>query len=81
MNDPIPIKDMKKKLENNFDALWMESFGILESNDVMLGGIRVKKDNKDEVKKLKDKIRKMKGEVALYRDESGNCAWWWCCHY
>ncbi|MCB9211523.1 MAG: hypothetical protein H6609_19335 [Ignavibacteriales bacterium] len=69
MNDPIPIKYMKKKLEDNFDALWMESFGILESNEVMLGGIRVKKDNKDDVKKLKKKISKMKEEVSVYRDE------------
>lgn len=69
MNEPIPVKEMKKILEKNFNALWMESFGILEEENVMLGGIRVKKDNKKEIESLKEKIKKMETEVQVYKSE------------
>lgn len=68
MNEPIPVKDMKKILEKNFTSLWMESFGILEE-EVMLGEIKVKKDNKKDIGKLKDKIKKMEAEVMEYKSE------------
>ena len=69
MNEPISVKDMKKCLEQNFNSLWMESFGILEEENVMLGGIRVTKDNKKDIQKLKEKINKMEFDVKKYKSE------------
>lgn len=69
MNEPIPVKEMKKILEQNFNSLWMESFGILEEDNVMLGGIRVKKDNKGDIERLKGKIKRMEVEVQGYKSE------------
>jgi len=69
MHDPIEEKYMKEILENNFNSLWMESFGILEEQNIMLGNMRVKKDNKKEIKKLKEKIDRMEKEVNNYMNE------------
>ncbi|MBZ0196721.1 MAG: hypothetical protein K8F28_05230, partial [Ignavibacteriaceae bacterium] len=63
MNEPIPIKEMKKKLDENFPLLLKETFGILESENLTLGGMRVVQDNKKEIKELKDKVKNVEDEI------------------
>ena len=69
MNEPIPVKQMKKILEQQFKVIWEAAFGIVESGDLQIGNFTVKKDNKEEIAKLKALIKVMEAEVQQYRDE------------
>lgn len=69
MNEPIPVKDMKKILEKNFKVLWTETFGILDEGELMVGNFRVVKDNKKEINELKAKIAAVEREIEEYSRE------------
>lgn len=71
MNEPIPVKNMKKILEDNLKILLADSFGIIE-DAVMSNGIRISKDNKDSIAKLKTKVSSMEKEVEEYSKECHN---------
>lgn len=64
------LKDVKKKIEGNFPIYWKNVFGIVNNNEVVMpNGIRISKDNKSEVKKLKTTIAKWSNDIDQYQDE------------
>ena len=69
MNEPIPVKEMKKILEEQFKVIWGAAFGIVEEGDLYMGNIKITKDNKQEVEKLKKLLAEMEQEVIAYRDD------------
>lgn len=60
------VSEMKKILEKQFKVLWGEAFGIIESGDLQIGNLSFKKDNKEEIKRLKEKLAAMEAEVVAY---------------
>jgi nucleoside 2-deoxyribosyltransferase len=60
------VGEMKKILEKQFKVLWGEVFGIIESGDLQIGNLSFKKDNKEEIKRLKEKLATMEAEVEAY---------------
>lgn len=69
MNQPIPEKDMKKILEEQFKVIWGEAFEIIEAGDLHIRNFTIKKDNKKEIEALKKRLSEMEQEVIKYRDE------------
>lgn len=64
------LKDIKKKIEDNFPVYWKEVFGIVNYGEVVMpNGIRVSRNNNEEVKKLKSTIAKWSGDIDKYQDE------------
>jgi len=64
------LKEIKKKIEDNFPIYWKEVFGIVNKGEVVLpNGIRVTKDNSKEVKILKATINKWNKEIDKYQEE------------
>jgi len=69
MNEPIPVKDMKKLLESRFKVIWGDAFGIVEDGDLQIGNFKIKKDNKKDVERLKGLVKEMETQVTEYRDQ------------
>lgn len=64
------LKDIKKKIEDNFPVYWKEVFGIVNSGEVVMpNGIKVSRNNNEEVKKLKSTIAKWSADIDKYQDE------------
>jgi hypothetical protein len=69
MNEPIPLSEMKKILEDRFKILWATAFDIIEPGDMHIGDFRIKKDNKEQIAHLKELIKEMESNVIEYRNE------------
>lgn len=69
MNNPIPISEMKKILEERFPFLFGFVFGIIEQ-PMHLGNLVIKKEiKKEEITNLKSKIKAIEEEVSEYCSE------------
>lgn len=57
--------EVKKLIEENFDPLWTKIFNVVE--DVQTSnGIKIKKDNKEDLKKLQTEIKNWENEILKY---------------
>ncbi|MFW6015637.1 MAG: hypothetical protein ACOCRK_04310 [bacterium] len=68
MDENLELKEIKKRLEKNFDSYWTRITGIVDDYETE-NGIKIKKDNKAEIKKLKQLIKDWEEEIEEYCDE------------
>jgi hypothetical protein len=62
--------EIKKLIEKNFPIYWVKAFGIVNSGEVVApNGMRISKNNSNEIKKLKEKLKEWETEITKYRDE------------
>lgn len=61
-------KLIKNVIEKNFDIFWTRIFKVVEDYETNTG-IKIKKDNKDDLKRLAEKIKKSENEIKDYCEE------------
>ncbi|XHR95011.1 hypothetical protein ACFJIV_33060 [Mucilaginibacter sp. UC70_90] len=63
-----PVKDLEKKIKENFPAYWAKLYGIVEPKSQIANHIKITKDSKQEVGRLKEKVKKWGEDVKNYSE-------------
>lgn len=62
----LPFRDIENKIRNNFPSYWAKLYGIVEPKSAISEHITFTKNNKEEVKKIKEKVEDWGRQIINY---------------